>query len=334
MPGRRRDPRRPHRRRGRGRRPIDEPARRTIDADGLVACPGFVDPHTHYDAQLFWDPPRRRRTCTASRPSSAATAASRSRRCTTATPTTSRRMMAKVEGMPLAALEQGVAWTGRRFGEYLDALEGRIARQRRVPRRALRAAPLRDGRRGHRQRGHATSELDADARRAARRRSTPAGSASRPRCRTRTPTATGSRSPAAWRDRDEVLALCEDDRRATRARRSRASSTAASTGSPTTRSSCSPQMSVAGRPPAQLERAHRRLARARARRRASSRPSTAPRALGGRVVALTMPVHRADEHELPQLLRARSSCPGWGDVMNLPVPERIEQLARSRRPAA
>src|SRR5262249_49922965 len=44
-----------------------------------------------------------------------------------------RRMMAKVEGMPLAALEQGVPWTWESFGEYLDALDPALALKARCP---------------------------------------------------------------------------------------------------------------------------------------------------------------------------------------------------------
>jgi len=105
---------------------VAESARETVDADGLVVCPGFVDVHTHYDAQLFWDP--------AGSPSNAHGVTSViGGNCSFAlAPLRSedadytRRMMARVEGMPLAALEHGVPWTWETFGGYLDALEGRI----------------------------------------------------------------------------------------------------------------------------------------------------------------------------------------------------------------
>ncbi|MYR87396.1 amidohydrolase family protein [Streptomyces sp. SID685] len=109
---------------------IDAEARTSEDARGLVLTPGFVDPHTHYDAQLFWDP-----YATPSLNHGVTTVAAGNCGFTLAPlhpgrpedADYTRRMMSKVEGMSLVALEQGAPWNWHTFGDYLDALEGRTA---------------------------------------------------------------------------------------------------------------------------------------------------------------------------------------------------------------
>src|SRR5687767_7805398 len=101
---------------------VDEEANETVDADGLVVAPGFVDPHTHYDAQLFWDP-----AASSSSVHGVTTIVGGNCGFTlapldAADADYTRQMMAKVEGMPLAALEQGVPWKWSSFAEYLGAL--------------------------------------------------------------------------------------------------------------------------------------------------------------------------------------------------------------------
>ena len=105
---------------------VDDAAAQVVDADGLVVAPGFIDAHTHYDAQLFWDP-----LASPSNEHGVTTVLGGNCGFTLAPLKADdadyiRRMMAKVEGMPLPALEQGLPWSWSSFAEYLDALEGRI----------------------------------------------------------------------------------------------------------------------------------------------------------------------------------------------------------------
>lgn len=106
---------------------IDGSARRTVEADGLVLAPGFVDVHTHFDAQAFWDP-----TLSPS-PLHGVTSVVGGNCGFSIAPLDPgcadylMRMLARVEGMPLESLQAGVPWDWSSTAEYLDRLEGRLA---------------------------------------------------------------------------------------------------------------------------------------------------------------------------------------------------------------
>ncbi|HUI25526.1 MAG TPA: amidohydrolase family protein, partial [Candidatus Kryptonia bacterium] len=100
-------------------------ATQTIDARGRVVAPGFVDIHTHYDAQVLWD-----RMLTIS-PWHGVTTVVMGNCGFGVAPTRPAhrelilRTLEKVEGMSFDALEAGVGrdWPFETFPQYLDAVE-------------------------------------------------------------------------------------------------------------------------------------------------------------------------------------------------------------------
>jgi len=94
-----------------------------IDLSGLVLAPGFIDPHTHYDAQVFWDPdltPSSWHGVTTVVIGNCGFGVAPTRAADRAT---AMRVLENVEGMPYAALERGIDWSFETFPEYLDRVE-------------------------------------------------------------------------------------------------------------------------------------------------------------------------------------------------------------------
>ena len=107
---------------------FDGAVRRTIDAKDKVVAPGFIDIHSHYDAQALWDP-----QCTYSCYHGVTTVLSGHCSLSWAPARDSdeeryflAQMLSRIEAIPLDTLQAAVPWSWGTMGEYLDALDNRL----------------------------------------------------------------------------------------------------------------------------------------------------------------------------------------------------------------
>src|SRR5206468_7220990 len=129
---------------------VDGRARRSIDADGLLLIPGWVDVHTHYDGQVTWDAdvtPSSWHGVTTVVMGNCGVGFAPVR---PGAESFLIEVMEGVEDIPGTALHEGIDWQWESFAEYLDSLDRMprvmdVAAQ--VPHAALRAYVL--GERAH-----------------------------------------------------------------------------------------------------------------------------------------------------------------------------------------
>ncbi len=95
---------------------------REIDAAGLAVAPGFIDPHTHYDAQLTWDPFASCSSWHGVTTIVIGNCGFTIAPCRLEDRETLMRMLQYVEAMSLGAMRKGIRWEFESFREYLDAL--------------------------------------------------------------------------------------------------------------------------------------------------------------------------------------------------------------------
>ena len=104
---------------------LDVEAARTIDAAGLALMPGIIDSHTHFDAQITWDPTLRPSPALGVTTAVIGNCGFTIAPCRPADREITMRNLTQVEGMSIEALRAGIDWGFETFPEYMAQLKRR-----------------------------------------------------------------------------------------------------------------------------------------------------------------------------------------------------------------